>query len=103
MRGGRKARRAYACKTAAHVLQDDAAAAQKEEKMRYVRCVAGVVIGVVAAYYAGAMMNFFPFLADDLIVREVGFCTLIVCVVIALCAAWIVSELSQKDKPERKE
>ena len=60
-----------------------------ENKM--IRIVVGVIAGVIAAYYAGAMFNFFPFLAGDLTISAVGFCTLIICVVIAVCTCIIIS------------
>ena len=60
-----------------------------ENKM--IRIIVGVIAGVIAAYYAGAMFNFFPFLAGDLTISAVGFCTLIICVVIAVCTCIIIS------------
>lgn len=58
------------------------------------RFVLYVIVGVIAAYYVGAMLNFFPFLADDLEIRAIGFCTLIICTVIAVCTC----VLKNKDK-----
>ena len=60
-----------------------------ENKM--IRIIIGVIAGVIAAYYAGAMFNFLPFLAGDLTISAVGFCTLIICVVIAVCTCIIIS------------
>lgn len=60
-----------------------------ESKM--IKMIAGVMIGVIAAFYAGAMFNFFPFFANDLTIRAMGFCTLIICVVIAVCTCIIIS------------
>lgn len=54
-----------------------------------VRFVLSVMIGVIVAYYAGAMFDFFPFLADDFAVRAIGFCTLIICTVVAICTCII--------------
>lgn len=44
------------------------------------------IIGVTAVLYCGAMINFLPFIADDLIVSEIEFCTLIICAVVAICS-----------------
>ena len=60
-----------------------------ESKM--IRIIVGVIIGVIIAFYAGAMFNFFPFIAGDLTISAVGFCTLIICVVIAVCTCVIIS------------
>ena len=60
-----------------------------ESKMT--KIIVGVIIGVIIAYYIGAMFNFFPFIADDLTIRAIGFCTLIICVVIAICTCIIIS------------
>ena len=60
--------------------------------MKAAKLIAGVMIGVVVAFYLGAMFNFFPFFADDLVIRAIGFCTLIICVVIAVCTCMILSD-----------
>ena len=60
-----------------------------ENKM--IKMIVGVIVGVIAAYYAGAMFNFFPFIAGDLTISAIGFCTLIICVVIAVCTCVIIS------------
>lgn len=66
-----------------------------------IRIIVGVIVGVIFAYYAGAMMNFFPFIGDDLLMREIGFCTLIICTVIAICTCIIIS--NDKDKKDKSE
>ena len=54
------------------------------------------VIGmcVVLLFYVGAM--FVPFIADDLVIRAMGFCTLIICLVIAACTCFL-SDLLDKE------
>ena len=47
-------------------------------------------------FYFGAMVNFFPFIGNDLIAREIGFCTLIICGVIAVCTCIILSQINKK-------
>lgn len=58
--------------------------------------IAGVVIGVVFSYYIGGMFGFFPFIADDLVVRALGFCTLIICSVIAICTCILLDSFNKK-------
>lgn len=53
-----------------------------------------IIVGVIAVFYLGAMFNFLPFLGNELIVREIGFCTLIVCAVLAICTCVILRALS---------
>lgn len=53
---------------------------------RKISMIVGVVIGVVVLFYVGAMFDFFPFVADDLVIRALGFCTLIVCLVVTICS-----------------
>ena len=53
----------------------------------------GVLIGVIILFYTGAMFDFFPFIIiNDLVLRGVGFCTLIVCLVIAVCTCIILEK-----------
>ena len=59
--------------------------------------ILGVVVGVIAAFYIGGMCNFFPFIADDFAVREIGFCTLIVCALVAICTYLIISKIEKKN------
>ena len=50
-----------------------------------------IAIGVILALVCGAFLDFYPFLGDDLVVREIQFCTFIICIVIAICTAVIIS------------
>ena len=60
-------------------------------KNKMTKILLSVIIGIIIAYYIGAMFNFFPFIADDLTIRAIGFCTLIISVVIAVCTCIIIS------------
>ena len=61
------------------------------EEKKIIRLIVCVIVCVIAAYYAGAMFNFFPFIAGDLTISAIGLCTLIICVVIAVCTCIILS------------
>ena len=50
-----------------------------------VKFIASIIIFVTIAFYIGAMFNFFPFIADDLTICAIGYCTLIICTTIAIC------------------
>lgn len=63
-----------------------------------VRFIVGIAIGVVVAFYVGAMWNFAPFLGDDLGIRAIGFCTLIICVVMAICTCIIIDKIEDRKK-----
>ena len=53
-----------------------------------------IIIGFIALWYAGAMLNFFPFsLGNDLILRAVGFTGLLLCAVLVICTCWIIDEI----------
>lgn len=66
------------------------------EKMK-IRLIIGVMIGVVVLFYICAMFGFFPFtICDDLVIRAVAFCTLIICLVIAVCTFFIIDFLDKK-------
>ena len=52
--------------------------------------LAGVYFGVVISFYLGAMLDFAPFVADNLVIRAIGFCTLIICMVVAICTCLIL-------------
>ena len=55
-----------------------------------------VIMGVIIAFYAGAMLNFFPFIGDDLTIKAIGFCTLIICTVVAVCTHFIMEKMDKK-------
>jgi len=59
------------------------------------KLILGVLFGVIILFYTGAMFNFFPFIGNDLVSNEIGFCTLIICLVIAVCTCIIL----EKSKP----
>ena len=42
------------------------------------------LIGVIIVLFLGGMFNFYPFLGTDLIVREVQFCTFLICLVMII-------------------
>lgn len=48
--------------------------------------------GVAIALICGAFLDFHPFLGDDLVVREIQFCTFVICMVIAICTTFIISK-----------
>lgn len=49
-------------------------------------------LGVVGILTCGAFLNFYPFLGDDLVVREIQFCTFVICMVMAVCTVLIISK-----------
>ena len=65
--------------------------------------VLSIGLGVTAAWYLGAMVNFLPFMGDELIYAEIGFCTLIICVVLAVCTGLIVDAVRQTKKETESE
>ena len=64
-------------------------------KKAYIKAVAGVIVGVTAAFYFGAMYGFFPFFTDDWTIRAIGFCTLVIRVVIVICTCVILEHLKK--------
>lgn len=50
-----------------------------------------IVVGTAIALLLGCMIDFLPFLGDDLIVREIQYCTFLICVVISVCTYIILS------------
>ncbi len=63
-------------------------------KNKKISFVIGIGMCVVLLFYVGAM--FVPFIADDLVIRAMGFCTLIICLVIAACTCFL-SDLLDKE------
>ena len=59
----------------------------KRQKTMLIR----MALFVIGALIFGAYIDFHPFLGDDLIVREIQYCTFIICMVIAVCTT-IVSK-----------
>lgn len=58
-----------------------------KQPARFVICV---ILLVILAWYIGAMVNFLPFYSDDLTISAIGFSTLIICTVLALCTVLIL-------------
>jgi hypothetical protein len=56
-----------------------------------------VILSVYAAWFLGAMFDFSFFPADDPVVREIAYCTMIICVNIAVCANKICKHSNRKD------
>lgn len=61
-----------------------------------VKFVLWLAIGVLVVLFAGAMLSFYPFLADDLVAREILFCTFVICLVVGICTAIILSRLDRR-------
>ena len=55
-----------------------------------------IVVHYFVLWYAGAMLNFFPFYAGDLAICAIGFTGLMLCVVIVVCTCWIIYEIRKK-------
>ena len=53
----------------------------KQQKTMLIR----MALFVIGAFIFGAYIDFRPFLGDDLVVREIQYCTFIICMVIAVC------------------
>lgn len=47
---------------------------------------------VIGALTCGAFLDFYPFLGDDLVVREIQYCTFVICMTIVICAVQIRSK-----------
>lgn len=52
-----------------------------------------MVIAYIILWYAGAMFNFFPFIANDLVIGAVGFAGLLVVITIVICTCWIIDTI----------
>ncbi len=62
---------------------------------RNARNILALIVGYTALWYAGAMLNFFPFSGDS-----AGYTGLLLCAALALCSGWIVDELRRTGKRE---
>ena len=59
------------------------------------RTAISIIVGYFLLWYAGAMLNFFPFVGDGLAIRAVGFTGLLICLIIVLCTCWIINEIKK--------
>ena len=55
-----------------------------------------ICVGVYFFFYLGGMIDFLVVLASALIARDLGFGTLIICVVIAICTNKIINEIRKR-------
>lgn len=60
------------------------------------RFVVGIFVASVVAYYVGANTGFFPFFAGDYVVEVIGYCTMIICTVVAFCTRAILRALREE-------
>ena len=62
----------------------------RSDDVKQYKLVLYILVGVMIAFYLGGMVDFLPFYANELVVSEIGYCTAIICVVIALCTCIIL-------------
>ena len=55
-----------------------------------------LLVAYIALWYAGAMLNFLPFLGDDVTLRAVGYTGLLLAGLIVACTAWILRAIRGK-------
>lgn len=65
-------------------------------KKELLRDLLFVVVAFPVLWYAGAMFNFFPFYADDLAIRAIGFTGFLLCIALAVCTGLIVDAIKNK-------
>lgn len=71
---------------------------EKEDKY-----VVGAIIAAIVGYYVGAYTNFFPFVADDIVVKEIGYCTMIICGVVGFCTRAVLRSINRRQGDEPSE
>lgn len=65
-------------------------------KKDLLRNAVSIVVGFIAFWYAGAMMDFLPFIGNDPAVKAIGFTGLLLCIVIVVCTCWILESIQKK-------
>lgn len=59
--------------------------------MKPIKILLGI-IGVILAIFVGGFLDFYPCIGNDLIAREIQFCTIIICSVIIICTYYILNK-----------
>ena len=59
------------------------------------KIILSIGIGTIVALVCGAFLSFYPFIGDDLIVREIQFCTFVVCITVAICTVFDIASKSK--------
>lgn len=67
--------------------------------MKTQHMVRNIGFGAILAVTLGACIEYYPFLGDNMIVREIQYCTVVICVVIAKCAV-AVKNMAQGDEAQ---
>ena len=62
-----------------------------------------IAASVYAACFLGGMFDFCFFPADDMVVREIIYCTVVICVTIAVCANRICRYMDQHSQSDRED
>lgn len=63
---------------------------------KHIIFVSRVLVSAMILIYIGGMFNYFPFIADDLTLRGIEYCTMVICGVAAACTCRILSEINKK-------
>lgn len=53
-----------------------------------------MIVMYIVLWYAGAMIDFFPFIGDD----AVGFTGLLIVIVIVMCTCWIIDTIRKQGR-----
>ncbi len=48
-------------------------------------------IGAIGTLILGSAVEFYPFLGDEIVVREIQFCSSVICIVVVMCTNIIIS------------
>lgn len=64
-------------------------------KNSLVKNAVSILFGFILFWYAGAMLDFFPFIGDDFAVRAIGFTGLLLCAVVVVCTCWIINTIKK--------
>ena len=61
---------------------------------RHVKFVVKVIAGIYALLFIGRLFNYFPFFfISDIIMREISYCSTMICVVVLICSCYIIDKM----------
>ena len=62
------------------------------------------IVGICIAFFVGGMFDFFPFFfLKDIIVKEIAFCTLLICTVVVICSRMILNAVQKGKEPTEEQ
>lgn len=59
--------------------------------MQHKKFLKRIGIGAIGTLILGSAIEFYPFLGDEIVVREIQFCSSVICIVVLMCTNIVIT------------